>query len=194
MKKATVKDKVWCVKHGKECPVVWSHIHVAGVPCIDHSSWGKRKGDKGSTNIVYYTWAATRAKMREPVVVLENVAQFGIDMTERLLGHLYEWERVLVNPLQLGWKTSRNRQFLIGILKQRQNQFIVQEVSVYPEWLPTHMAFDPCACEFLTVVSRRVEPYTEIFSGPIAHLRQRLGPPGPHGPHGSMEGSREVTW
>ena len=133
MKKAQIKESVWCVKHGRECQVTGAHIHIAGVPCIDHSSWGKREGHKGSTNIVYCTWAATRAKMLEPIVVLENVEQFGMTMTESLLGFLYTWERVLLNPLQLGSKTSRKRQLLIGTLKEKQQSLLILQVS--PQWL-----------------------------------------------------------
>ena len=54
------------------------HIHIAGVPCVFHSKFGKKESLKNfAGSMVFYAWCRHRVEVLEPVVVLENVEEFG---------------------------------------------------------------------------------------------------------------------
>ena len=114
---SSTKPRAWCLRHGAMCEAKRAHVHAAGVPCQDHSSMGKRRGLKGGNNVVFYAWARQRRQLQEPILVVENVEAFGDTETMSILGDLYEWERVLISPHELGRRSRRKRQFLVGALK-----------------------------------------------------------------------------
>ena len=110
--------RVWCNRRGEY--VAWASLadlramlHIAGVPCVDHSSMGKRKGKEGKTNIVFYSWCAMRRVLREPIVILENVEAFGEEELALCLGDLYHLERIVVDAASLGCASHRRRQFVV---------------------------------------------------------------------------------
>ena len=108
--------KCHCVQHGTECYISWSHCNVSGTPCIHHSTFGKRDGMEGVSNKIYCVWVRQRREIKEPSWILENVTEFGEIETRRLLGDIYEINRVLGNSNKQGWRSSRLRQFLVGRL------------------------------------------------------------------------------
>ena len=54
-----------CSTHGCQCTAGKSRVHVAGTPCVDWSSAGKRLGGGGATVLVYFTWVAQRLVYQE---------------------------------------------------------------------------------------------------------------------------------
>ena len=78
---------------------------------------GKRDGMSGVSNQVYYTWIRQRMDMREVLVCHENVPQFGIEHLRADLGSLYEQERIVLSPHELGWPARRKRQFVVMRLR-----------------------------------------------------------------------------
>ncbi len=57
---------------------------------------------------------SNRRELLEPIFILENVSEFGLEEAQKCLGDLYEIERVLANSNDEGWRSSRLRQFLVG--------------------------------------------------------------------------------
>ena len=89
---------------------------VAGLPCIHDSPLGKRVGHAaGTSNHVYFSWFRQRLDLKEPIWILENVPQAGDDEARCHLGHLYMIDRIVLSPSMLGWRTRRQRQFLVGL-------------------------------------------------------------------------------
>lgn len=107
----------WCVRHGAYCKAERADLHVAGTPCVAHSSFGLRGGFDDPVNQVFYAWALQRIALKEPHIIHENVEDFGEEVMTQLLGKWYRWTRVVVTPLELGWPTRRTRQFLHGRLR-----------------------------------------------------------------------------
>ena len=112
-----LRRQAWCVRHGKMCRVRRAHIHVAGVPCVNHSKLGKRTGFGGETNHVFYVWCRQRRDLKEAIWILENVPEMGIDEVRRVLGDLFFIDYIIFSPDALGWKTRRPRLYIMGVLK-----------------------------------------------------------------------------
>ena len=90
---------------------------MSGVPCVDHSRRGGRAGFKGQSNTVFYVWCRQRIDWKEPVWVLENVEEFGVDEVARCLGRFYEIESLTLSPVEVGWALKRKRIFIVGNLR-----------------------------------------------------------------------------
>jgi len=65
----------YCHQHQTECPLRMATIHVAGPPCTDWSSFGSRLGEGGKTALALAIWIGHRLKLREPIIIHENVEQ-----------------------------------------------------------------------------------------------------------------------
>lgn len=108
----------WCVKHGRVCPLLRADQHTAGTPCTDYSNWGLRKKGQGPTAKLFAVWIALRRSLREPVLLHENVPNFGQDTLLDLLGDLYIVLSVSpVCPSAMGWPIRRPRQISLLLLK-----------------------------------------------------------------------------
>ena len=59
------RKQAWCVKHGQECPLPFSALHVSGTPCVRHSTTGKQEGLKGKNSVVYFAWCRQRVDCKE---------------------------------------------------------------------------------------------------------------------------------
>ena len=112
-----LRRSAWCIRCCKDCPVTRAHCNVSGVPCVDHSRRGTRSGFKGHSNIVFYVWCRQRIDLKEPVWVLENVEEFGVDEVGRCLGRFYEIESLTLSPVEVGWASKRKRIFIVGKLR-----------------------------------------------------------------------------
>ena len=53
----------------------------------------------------------------EPIIVCENLENFGAEEINVCLGDLYAFDEVFVDPRSLGWRSARSRKFLVGKLK-----------------------------------------------------------------------------
>ena len=112
-----VAERAWCVRHGRFCRPTTADLHVAGTPCTDHSSFGKRRKHVGPKAKLFYLWCAMRRKLREKVWVHENVPSFGSYELNLRLGDLYIVERVLTNVSTQGSAVNRPRQYCVGLNK-----------------------------------------------------------------------------
>ena len=92
--------------------------HRAGTPCTDASTMGKRVLFKGSTAKYFYIWTAQRRQLQEPIVLHENVPQFGVCELEELLGDIYYVQRCVANPFEFGWASERPRQICVLVLRR----------------------------------------------------------------------------
>ena len=71
-------DDVWCCKCGRRakiknstrCKPARAYLHIAGVPCIHHSSLGVRDGYDGKETVTFYIWANHRRVELTPIWVL----------------------------------------------------------------------------------------------------------------------------
>lgn len=131
--------RAWCVKCGKHCTLTRADIHRAGSPCTDASSMGKMTYMDGPNAKVFFTWCALRRRLREPVVVHENVPKFGTHALEDALGDLYIICRDVFDPTAFGWPARRPRQICIMLLKS----FICPAfVNISPSMSMAHHASD----------------------------------------------------
>ena len=121
LKEVIIKSKVdlsaWCVRHGRKCRLQRTHMHVAGTPCINHSSMGKRELFSGSAAKLFFAWARLMRVLLIPIIFHENVPAFGTEALSDILGDLYIIVRCLICPTQLGWATARKRQISVLLLK-----------------------------------------------------------------------------
>eukprot|EP00959_Pyramimonas_sp_CCMP1952_P384452 8057200-Pyramimonas_sp.AAC.1 len=74
---------------------------------------------EGASNLEFYSWTQHRRQLCEPVIISENVKEFGIEELELCLGDIYRFERMEIDPVELGWPSRRPRQFVIGVLTDR---------------------------------------------------------------------------
>ena len=64
VKRAWFNRRGGCIAWASLAADLCAMIHIAGVPCVDHSSMGKRKGKEGKTNFVFYSWCVIRRALR----------------------------------------------------------------------------------------------------------------------------------
>ena len=106
-------------RHGVLC-------HVAGVPCTDWSSMGKRAKWAGKTAKAVFAWAAERRIAAtvgdEDVVLVECVCGFDHSMLERLLDDLFALQWLPITPVQMGIPASRRRKYMI-LLRRKDWRF-----------------------------------------------------------------------
>ena len=110
--------RAWCIKCGKLCVARRAHKHTAGPPCTDHSRMGKQNKFDGVQFPVLIAWIAQRRKLREFVLSIENVVQFGSEVLRRHLGDLYFIVDVVVStPTFEGWPVTRDRMVAVLYLR-----------------------------------------------------------------------------
>jgi hypothetical protein len=62
-------------------------------------------------------WAFERRYAKEDIIVVENTVDFDMALLERVLGELYEMFTFAAGPEDLGWWSSRQRRFIVMVLK-----------------------------------------------------------------------------
>lgn len=140
-----VRSTAYCTTHKKMCVATSCHKHVAGSPCTDASSFGDGLQFEGKQAKFFYIWIAMRRKLREPLVIHENVPQFGDAELRSLLGDLYCICRITTCPTKLGWCSRRPRQFCILILKAWVYQTLAPlEVHRSPQAVHAHLQLEDC--------------------------------------------------
>ena len=78
---------------------------------------GKQFRSSGPTAKFFFIWISLRRSLKEKVIIHENVIQFGSDELALYLGDLYFIHRLVVSANELGWASTRVRQFHVLILK-----------------------------------------------------------------------------
>ena len=109
--------KAWCHRHKRICKLVATETHGCGHPCIDDSSVGKKAGANGRSRKLFYMWIAIVRTLRLKIVTNENVRGFGQKEFRELLQDLYFITGTSQDARNFGWKTKRDRQILLAILK-----------------------------------------------------------------------------
>ena len=87
-----------CSRHGGLCNL-WTEppdFAVGGSPCTDFNLAGARQQADGPTMLVFLAWARKHRHWGTPVLILENVPQFPLQLVEANFGDLY---RVYVFPI-----------------------------------------------------------------------------------------------
>ena len=79
--------RAYCAQCDAMCTHPRAHVHVAGTPCIDHSTQpgAKRRGVLGASCVPLFTWIAMRHALQEPVCIHENVPGFDAGLLPRFL-------------------------------------------------------------------------------------------------------------
>ena len=106
-----------CLRHNKKCNICVTSKHTAGTPCQDFSSLGSRKQTCGPRMVFFFAWVALVRNLLFPVLVHENVPEFGIDLLVQTLGDLYVMIRILLDSKHFGLPMARPRQYTICLLK-----------------------------------------------------------------------------
>ncbi len=114
---APTKRKLYCHRNGKHMPVARSMLHIAGSPCVDHTTYGKQEGLLGEQIRYLWAWCAMIRTMRPAICVHENVPGFPETELTNIFADLYVTVRVRSDPEWQGWASTRKRVFDIFILK-----------------------------------------------------------------------------
>ena len=114
---AKLKTKAWCYKCQKLCSLFTTDMHRAGTPCVNHSRMGKRESFESSSEFLFYVWASLLRQLLTPVVLHENVCEFGSQVIRDVFADLYVSVRIALAPQDLGWPSSRPRQITFLLLR-----------------------------------------------------------------------------
>ena len=116
--KADVKvDNLWCMVHKCRHSLWRADVHIAGTTCTDHSSYGSMNKDEGEQVKFFMMWCALRRKLKEPLLVHENVSGLGVGPLQRYLGDLYFIFPMIGTPIDFGFPIAWKRQMTIMVLK-----------------------------------------------------------------------------
>ena len=115
----TMTRTAYCWKHKRPCTAQVADIHIAGTPCPAYSTLGKGAKVHDKTIVPTMAWVGMRLMLQEAIWIQENVPGFIEDTLIESLGHLYWIEISQSQNKDLGWPTSRSRQWIIGRHKQK---------------------------------------------------------------------------
>ena len=110
-RKAYLRDEFDCLKSGRRVKVSLGTCHFGGLPCIDLSPMGLRRGFLGPTGAVVITCLRLILAHEPWWAILENVCPFGFEACRRFLGSKYGAEQVNLDPRMFGWPISRRRTY-----------------------------------------------------------------------------------
>ena len=122
-----------CMIHRNTCTAQRASLHVAGTPCVDYSSSGKRSGILGGTLLPFLAWVGQRRTLQEPAILHENVQQFAPELLDKFLGDMYTIQSCVFNAAVLGHACDRERRLTWMLHKGHVN---VSPQNNWPESLP----------------------------------------------------------
>ena len=64
-----VNRYAYCYAHRRQCTLKCADVHIAGTPCIAHSSIGKQKKNGDATVLVFLCWVNIRLLMQEATII-----------------------------------------------------------------------------------------------------------------------------
>lgn len=127
------EDGVRCIKHSSQCPSAASlaqathrskqqshgdktlRMFVAGVTCVDVSTFGRRRHHLGPHHPALLVWLMERRTCREDFGILECTPELDIGFLEKYLSELYELFPLTLSPKDLGVFCDRQRLFIVFI-------------------------------------------------------------------------------
>lgn len=113
---AAVRSSAFCLRARQYAAVGRPVVTSSGVPCQDFSSVGNRKGLEGKTAHLLLAWMRWHLVMRIPVVLLENVPQFCLDVINDFMGKQYFIIAVLCGPEHVGFAFSHRPRLYVALL------------------------------------------------------------------------------
>ena len=113
-----------CSRHTKRrearealCTLKRAKLHIAGFPCIDWSRLGLLQKSSGSSARYFCAWIMLRRRLKEPLLLLENVDGFDTSIIRTLLEDLYMIDEMTVCSTSFGWPCRRLRKYIVCLLK-----------------------------------------------------------------------------
>ena len=122
-----------CMIHRSTCTAQCASLHVAGTPCVDYSSSGKRSGILGGTLLPFLAWVGQHRTLQEPAILHENVQQFAPELLDKFLGDMCIIQSCVFNAAVLGHACDRERRLTWMLHKGHVN---VSPQNNWPESLP----------------------------------------------------------
>ena len=115
-----------CECCGQDCPVHPGcdarrgnvYMIVAGSPCTNWSSLGKRRGWLGVGTVEFMCFMFDILSAKPEILVHENVPGFDVQGMIYFLEEHYVCETLTFSPLSLGWPVSRERSYTICLLRE----------------------------------------------------------------------------
>ena len=114
-----VARKAFCHRAGHEVQICLGDILVAGIPCVDFSALGLRRGIEGPSGALICSWIRIIQEFQPSVILVEEVpgfAKHGLPFiaAEDALGDLYTFDHAEISPLLLGLPVNRPRVYCIA--------------------------------------------------------------------------------
>ena len=120
-----VDTVAYCLRHGRRCQHPAAKIHVAGTTCTAFSPRGLQRGKDDPTIVHFLAWVGLRLKILEPIIIQENVKAFSEELIAMFLGHAYFMDVIVIDALDVGWPSKRERKWIV----LRHKQKIISETS-----------------------------------------------------------------
>ena len=111
----------FCYRCQKNCPVAWPHgkrsagqraLAIAGVTCVDYSSFGKRRAMTGDSILCQAAWVMQMMADQPDLIIVECVVMFML-RTLKVLEDMYEIASLPFSPVDLGVPSSRPRRYTL---------------------------------------------------------------------------------
>ena len=111
----------FCYRCQKNCPVAWPHgkrsagqraLAIAGVTCVDYSSFGKRRAMTGDSMLCQAAWVMQMMADQPDLIIVECVVMFML-RTLKVLEDMYEVASLPFSPVDLGVPSSRPRRYTL---------------------------------------------------------------------------------
>ena len=119
-----VARTMFCHRSGTMVDVDLGSILVCGIPCIDFSPMGLRRGLGGPSGALICGWMRIVLEFEPAVLLIEEVPGFvkhGLPFiaADSALGATYSFESAMLNPRDLGLPVSRPRAYCVACHKRQ---------------------------------------------------------------------------
>ena len=111
----------YCYRCCRQCPVSFENMSnhgiqrsmaIAGVTCLDHSSFGKRKALTGPSMVCYMVWAFQMMADQPELIIIECVVLFAL-RSLNAFHQLYTVATLDFSPTDLGIPSRRPRKYML---------------------------------------------------------------------------------
>ncbi len=119
------------------CKYMRARIHVAGTPCIDHSTQpgAKRRGILGASCVPLFSWMRSRHLLQEDICIHENVSDFEPGFLATFLGSCYIIMSVLVDMHAHGFPIRRRRRITLMVHRSLVTHRVSPMIRWSKEWV-----------------------------------------------------------
>ena len=128
----TVRNTADCARHSCDaCPCGAVEGVIAGSPCQDWSSSGKKAGLGGSRIHLFLAWCRIMLHEQPPWIVHENVSGFPMWLMSLILGDAYYLYPFYVDPADAGFHVVRRPRLYIVLLHKHKCELVYDIYEVY---------------------------------------------------------------